>query len=186
MAEMKVGDKLDFKGPILKRAYKPNEYEHIGMIAGGTGITPMLQVIDEIIENPADKTKVSLIFANQSVNDILLKEQLDKREQLHPDQLKIYYVVDKLEEPSWLSRTLSRPFGKPAPWSGGVGYINSQMVLEHLPPPSSNSTVFVYAPPPMRQDLPTTSLSHRMTLRAGLPMTSGVARRQCTRRRSSC
>ena len=98
MAEMKVGDKLDFKGPILKRAYKPNEYEHIGMIAGGTGITPMLQVIDEIIENPADKTKVSLIFANQSVNDILLKEQLDKREQLHPDQLKIYYVVDKLEE----------------------------------------------------------------------------------------
>ena len=51
MAEMKVGDKLDFKGPILKRAYKPNEYEHIGMIAGGTGITPMLQVIDDPAAN---------------------------------------------------------------------------------------------------------------------------------------
>lgn len=44
MAKMKVGDKLDFKGPILKRSYKANEYEHIGMVAGGTGITPMLQV----------------------------------------------------------------------------------------------------------------------------------------------
>ena len=41
---LKPGDTLDFKGPILKTAYKPNQYEHIGMVAGGTGITPMLQV----------------------------------------------------------------------------------------------------------------------------------------------
>ena len=154
---MKVGDTLDFKGPILKRAYKANEYEHIGMVAGGTGITPMLQVIDEILENPADKTKVSLLFANVSVNDILLKEQLDKRETLHPDQLKIHYVVDKLEEPSWISRTLSRPFGKSEPWSGSVGYINSQMIFEHLPPPSSNSTVFVYGPAATARAPPKTS-----------------------------
>ena len=36
------------------------------MIAGGTGITPMLQVIREILSNPEDKTEISLIFANQS------------------------------------------------------------------------------------------------------------------------
>ena len=106
-------------------------------------------MIDEIIENPTDKTKVSLIFANVSVNDILLKAALDKREELHPDQLKVHYVVDKLEEPSWLSRTLSNPFGKAAPWQGSVGYINSQTILEHLPPPSSSSVVFVCGPPPM-------------------------------------
>lgn len=43
-ASLKPGDTLDFKGPILKIAYKPNQYDAIGMVAGGTGITPMLQV----------------------------------------------------------------------------------------------------------------------------------------------
>ena len=31
---LKVGDTLDFKGPILKREYKPNQYDSIGMVAG--------------------------------------------------------------------------------------------------------------------------------------------------------
>ena len=35
-----------------------------GMVAGGTGLTPMLQVIKEILRNPEDKTSVHLIFAN--------------------------------------------------------------------------------------------------------------------------
>lgn len=70
IASLKVGDTLDFKGPILKKEYKPNQYASIGMIAGGTGITPMLQVVDEILANPADKTKVSLIFGNQTESDM--------------------------------------------------------------------------------------------------------------------
>ena len=65
-----VGDTLEFKGPILKLPYKANEYEHIGMVAGGTGITPMLQVVDEVLANPADKTKISLVFGNQSEADM--------------------------------------------------------------------------------------------------------------------
>jgi cytochrome-b5 reductase len=86
------------KGPIPKIAYTPNMKKHLGMIAGGTGLTPMLQVIRAIVENPgitlhwsdfgviislslmtnpfmltADKTEVTLVFANQSERDILLK-----------------------------------------------------------------------------------------------------------------
>lgn len=43
--------------------------------AGGTGITPMLQVADHILANPDDKTRVSLVFANVSESDILLKRR---------------------------------------------------------------------------------------------------------------
>lgn len=31
------------QGPIIKVKYEPNMKEAIGMVAGGTGITPMLQ-----------------------------------------------------------------------------------------------------------------------------------------------
>lgn len=46
-------------------------------IAGGSGLTPMLQVIKEIERNPDDKTQVNFVFANQSVDDIILKKELD-------------------------------------------------------------------------------------------------------------
>ncbi|PPD68584.1 hypothetical protein GOBAR_DD34538 [Gossypium barbadense] len=57
-ATLKPGDVLEVKGPIEKLRYSPNMKKHIGMIAGGTGITPMLQVIDAIVKNPNDNTQV--------------------------------------------------------------------------------------------------------------------------------
>ena len=47
------------------------------MIASGTGITPMLQIIRAALKNPADNTRLSLIYANINVEDILLKKELD-------------------------------------------------------------------------------------------------------------
>ncbi len=43
---LKVGDTLEMKGPIPKYPYSANAKKKIGMVAGGTGITPMLQVRD--------------------------------------------------------------------------------------------------------------------------------------------
>ena len=40
--------------------------KHIGMIAGGAGITPMLQIARNILNDTGDETKVSLIFSNQA------------------------------------------------------------------------------------------------------------------------
>jgi cytochrome-b5 reductase len=44
MHDLKVGDLVEVKGPFPKLAYVPNMKKSIGMICGGTGITPMLQV----------------------------------------------------------------------------------------------------------------------------------------------
>lgn len=139
MAKMKIGDSLDFKGPFVKIAYKANEYDTIGMVAGGTGITPMLQVVDEILANPADKTKVSLIFANRSETDILLKAEIDAKVAASGGQFSVYYVVDKASE---------RRFWQSA-WEGGVGYVTSSMLSDKLPGPTTKSIVYVCGPPPM-------------------------------------
>lgn len=45
-----------------------------GMIAGGTGITPMYQVAAAILKDPRDVTQLSLIFGNLSEEDILIKQ----------------------------------------------------------------------------------------------------------------
>lgn len=43
-SELKVGDEMAVRGPKGNFNYTPNMCRAIGMIAGGTGITPMLQV----------------------------------------------------------------------------------------------------------------------------------------------
>ncbi|GFR45811.1 hypothetical protein Agub_g7267 [Astrephomene gubernaculifera] len=133
---LKVGDTLEMKGPIKKYPYEPNCKKHIGMVAGGTGIAPMLQVIDAILSNPEDKTQISLVYANMSEADIILKDQLDKLAAAHPQQFRVYYVVDK---PNWGGLF----------WRGGVGYVTRDMLAARLPAPGRDSLVMVCGPPGM-------------------------------------
>lgn len=129
--DMKVGDKMEMKGPFKKFEYKPNEKKEIGMVAGGSGITPMYQVIDAIIRNPADKTKVKVVFCNVTEADIILKNQLDTWAK--DPRVTINYVLDK----------------PPKGWTGGVGYLNKKMLTSYLPAPSPANMVYVCGPPPM-------------------------------------
>ncbi len=52
--------------------------KNIGLIGGGTGITPLYQVLNAVYTFH-DKVNVSLLFANKSSSDILLKEELELR-----------------------------------------------------------------------------------------------------------
>ena len=131
MDGMKVGDTLEFKGPITKLPYEKNMKKEIGMIAGGTGITPMLQVVEKILSDPEDKTKVSLIFANVEEKDIILKDQINYY--ASTGQLKVHYVLDK----------------PPMLWSGGKGYVTPDMIKDYMPAPGPDSMIFVCGPPPM-------------------------------------
>lgn len=78
---LNIGDKILMKGPKGHMEYfgkgefqvkplgKPMQQRScgsIGMMAGGTGITPMLQILHFIFKNPSDKTKIKMIYANQS------------------------------------------------------------------------------------------------------------------------
>ncbi|XP_004287348.1 PREDICTED: NADH-cytochrome b5 reductase-like protein-like [Fragaria vesca subsp. vesca] len=135
-ASLKPGDVLEVKGPIEKLRYIPNMKKHIGMIAGGSGITPMLQVIEAILKNPDDTTKVSLLYANVSPDDILLKQKLDLLAAAHPN-LKVYYTVD--------NPTKS--------WKGGKGFISKDMAVKGLPGPSEDTLILVCGPPGMMEHI---------------------------------
>jgi cytochrome-b5 reductase len=128
------GDTMHFKGP--KGRYSVEQYESktkIGMIAGGTGITPMYQVAMAHLKNPNCTKEFSLIFANVSEHDILLKDELDDLAKRYPDTFHVYYVLD------------SPPKG----WSGGSGFVTADMISEHLPPPSKDHLILRCGPRPM-------------------------------------
>lgn len=58
----------------------------------------MLQLIRYITKDPKDDTKLSLLFANQTEKDILLRDELEQVAKEYPDQFKIWYTVDSPTE----------------------------------------------------------------------------------------
>jgi cytochrome-b5 reductase len=137
MATLRIGDIMKVKGPKGAMVYTPNMCRHLGMIAGGTGITPMLQVIRAIIRGRPrnggkDKTEVDLIFANVNPDDILLKEDLDKLAE-EDEGFRVYYVLNN----------------PPEKWDGGVGFVTADMIKAKLPAPASDMKILICGPPPM-------------------------------------
>ncbi|XP_043256160.1 NADH-cytochrome b5 reductase 2 isoform X2 [Colletes gigas] len=144
-----IGDTIDFRGPSGRLIYKgngkfsiktlrkdpPSEYnvKKVVMLAGGTGITPMLQLIRAIVKDTTDKTQCSLLFANQTEKGIVLKEELDDIAKNNPNKLKVWYTLDTSGEN----------------WPYSTGHINAEMIEEHMFPPSPDTIVLMCGPPPM-------------------------------------
>jgi len=144
-----IGDTIDVRGPSGLIVYqgrglfdikedkkgdaKQVRVSQVNMIAGGTGITPMLQLIRAVFRDPADKTCLSLLFANQSEDDILLRKELEEVQEKYPDRFKLWYTVDRPSEG----------------WKYSSGFINAEMIENNLYPPSNENIVLLCGPPPM-------------------------------------
>lgn len=133
MGELKVGDSIGMRGPKGNFAYKRNMVKYIGMIAGGTGITPMLQIIRRICNDPLDHTRVSLIFANVTQDDILLKKELDEIAQKHPSNFKVHYVLEKPRKD----------------WKEEVGFVTKEMIQKYCAEPTEDVKLLLCGPLPM-------------------------------------
>lgn len=113
LTTLKIGDVMKVKGPKGAMVYTPNLVRHFGMIAGGTGITPMLQIIRAVLRgrSAGDKTQIDLIFANVNEEDILMRKDLDKL--AAEDQgFRVHYVLNN----------------PPEGWKGGVGFVTPEMI----------------------------------------------------------
>ncbi|KAI8995562.1 NADH-cytochrome b5 reductase [Trametes punicea] len=120
---LKIGDKIRVKGPKGQFRYSPTLARELGMIAGGTGITPMLQIIRAALKNPLDRTKISLIYANVNPEDILLKMELDELAAKHSHRFRV--------------------------WNGGVGFVSKEHIEKHMPATDKDIKILMCGPPPM-------------------------------------
>jgi len=113
--------------------YTPKSAKQVNMIAGGSGITPMLQIIKAILKDTSDLTTMALLFANKTADDILCKEELENIRDKFPHRLKLWFTLDS----------------PPAGWKYGSGFITADMMKASLFPPSNDVLTLVCGPPPM-------------------------------------
>jgi cytochrome-b5 reductase len=139
LGALQVGDFVKARGPKGAMVYKPGLCERIGMIAGGSGITPMLQIIKAVLaQRPADATQIDLIHANRTYEDILLKDVLDEIAAKDPG-FKVHYVLSQA----------------PENWTGSTGHVTKEMIKEKLPPPHAGTKIMLCGPPGMQNTMKT-------------------------------
>ena len=128
--KVRIGETVDTKGPLGEYEYEgecrytimhePRRIaRHIGMIAGGTGITPMWQIL-RALQYDREVPFVSLIYCARYRADLVLAEEINEIQSRIPDRLRVRYILSK------------PPVGDE--WSGGRGRLNTAEISENLFP----------------------------------------------------
>jgi cytochrome-b5 reductase len=145
--KMQIGDKISVKGPLGEYIFHPQPnvvqtfthtpskvtqtFESIGFIAGGSGITPVLQTARALLADPSIKVTIKILYANRTDNDILCHDTLTQINEL--PNVEVWYTLDV----------------PPEGWKYSSGFIDEAMVRDHLPAPSKDTFIFCCGPPPM-------------------------------------
>ncbi|CAL9171474.1 unnamed protein product [Musa hybrid cultivar] len=148
LESLTLGSTLDIKGPVGHIEYngrgnfvvngKPRFAKRLAMIAGGTGITPVYQVIQAVLRDPEDRTEMHLVYANRSEDDILLWDELDGWARDHPEQFKVWYVINEAK--------------RGEEWRYSTGFVTESILRDHIPMGGSDDTLALSCgPPPMIQ-----------------------------------
>jgi len=125
----------------IKIQYPFKSPKNIIMIAGGTGITPMVQALHAIL---GDEEKIikntHLIYGSRSKDDILGKDMLDNWSTGHADKFSVTHVLsDEANE-------IGEGYKK--------GFINRALIESIAPPPSAGSDVLIFiCGPPIMYDI---------------------------------
>ncbi|KAJ5806597.1 nitrate reductase (NADPH) niaD or niiA-Penicillium chrysogenum [Penicillium pulvis] len=139
-----IGAEIDCKGPTGRFEYlgngrvtisgKERKVRSFKMICGGTGLTPIFQVLRAVMQDPQDPTTCVVLDGNRLEEDILCRSELDAYVAL--DSHKCHVV-----------HTLSQASDK---WVGRRGRISEDLIKEFVAP-EEESMVIICGPEAMEK-----------------------------------
>jgi len=142
-ANLHVGDSIELKGPLGSFEWMGKgtanwrgihrRFRNVGMVCGGSGVTPILQVLRGILDDAEDvETRVWLLDGNRTGADILCRDDLDAYLGAHAERYKLHHTLS-LPPDDW-------------PTHYSRGRIDLEMMRAHLPPPGDESVVLLCGP----------------------------------------
>jgi ferredoxin-NADP reductase len=142
---LKRGDWARIDAPYGQFTFE-GEHPKIGMLAGGIGITPLVNICKYCTDKQLN-TKITLLYGCRTENDIAFKKELEEMQQQNRN-LKIVFTLN--EAGSSLK--------------GAIGVINADMVKREIP--EYKETIFYTCGPPAMVDV-----MEKLVESLGLPKT---------------
>jgi cytochrome-b5 reductase len=106
-------------------------WNHVGLVAGGTGIAPLYQLVQILMSSKDESTKIYVLSINYTEQDILLKSELDELAQKYPDRVKVTHSLTISQEQA----------DSEDHYEYGRGSVD--MVRKALPTPGDDVMIFV-------------------------------------------
>lgn len=69
-----------------------NKKRHLIMLAGGSGITPVISMIRTILKNECESS-ISLIYSNRSYDSILFRDEISRLSKKYSNSFHVYHVL---------------------------------------------------------------------------------------------
>ena len=96
-ARLREGDWLQFAGPSGDFVLPAQAPGHYVFAAAGSGITPMMAMLDQLLGQEHRTTPITLFYGNRREQDILFRERLDALARRNKN-LDVRYVLSKPEK----------------------------------------------------------------------------------------
>ena len=132
-----VGICAEWRGPFGDFQYQANKYKKLLMLACGTGIAPMIQVIQTVLDNEDDLTCIQLVYACRTQHEIMLKYMLNEFSDYW--NFQVLYVLSQCTEEKLVTEKGLIRYGDKIK----CGRITADLVHAEMPPPSDENHVLV-------------------------------------------
>jgi ferredoxin-NADP reductase len=133
LKKLQEGDTVKIKAPFGNCIFK-DDYKKIGFLIGGIGITPVISIIEYIVERNLN-TDVVLFYSNRSEQEIAFKGELDQWNK--KNNIKIIYSI-----------TGCGPKDKACP----QGYIDKNMI-DKTTGCDTDRIFYIFGPPAMVENM---------------------------------
>ncbi|ELA40901.1 uncharacterized protein VICG_02041 [Vittaforma corneae ATCC 50505] len=90
-----VNDTITVSEAVQVRENRLNEFRNVLMIAGGTGVTPMFQLLREHILSGINATDFTLLFLNRTDKDVFLQSELETLKKKSNGKLQIIHIFSQ-------------------------------------------------------------------------------------------
>jgi len=93
--QLRKGDTVEVMPPMGNFVFEPDatRVHHYILIAGGSGITPMMSILKTILSSEPF-SYISLIYSNWTEESIIFRKSLEKIEREHKDKLRVLHILD--------------------------------------------------------------------------------------------
>ncbi|KAJ6145741.1 nitrate reductase (NADPH) niaD or niiA-Penicillium chrysogenum [Penicillium chermesinum] len=143
-----AGADIECKGPTGRFEYlgngrvlisgKERKVRSFKMICGGTGITPIFQVLRAVMQDPQDPTTCLVLDGNRLEEDILCRAELDDYAKLDSQKCALVHTLTKASDS----------------WAGRRGRISEELLTEYVTPdPNGESMVILCGPEAMEKSV---------------------------------
>lgn len=105
--QLKIGDTIEISKPEGKFTLQPQSDKNYIGFAAGSGITPILSMIQSVLEND-NTSSFTLIYGNKSVADTIFFNELNILQQKYPQQFNLHYVYSREKQDNALFGRIDR------------------------------------------------------------------------------